>query len=253
MAAFFSVLNYILDVCGMMAFNALDSAFCRWHTNLMKEWTQLVSEAWRWRPSFTQWGHGGWEEGLMGISARVWVCKEGGVLRLDVNIHHDLYHKEKTAEESCCKIWKLKSCLVWVQDHVVCLIWNENNFLFQRTLYFFQVSNTLTAQNQNDIKGTQAEVHFTLVPSHPSCPLSLPTFCTTFGVLTYLSVQYFFLQMLTDKDRTYCSHPPHFITQKCSPHCIELCTLLSLLNQTAWTPLYIGTEKALILFFFTAA
>lgn len=142
---------------------------------------------------------------------------------------------------------KKLSCL---SSRPCCLIWNENNFLFQRTLYFFQVSNTLTVQNQNDIKGTQAEVHFTLVPSHPSCPLSLPTFCTTFGVLTYLSLQYFFLQMLTDKDRTYCSHPPHFITQKCSPHCIELCTLLSLLNQTAWSPLYIDTEEALILFFF---
>lgn len=50
------------------------------------------------------------------------MCKEGDILRLDVNIHCDLYHKEKTAEKSHCKVWKLKNCLVCIQDHVVGLI-----------------------------------------------------------------------------------------------------------------------------------
>ena len=27
------------------------------------------------------------------------MCKEGDIVRLDVNIYHDLYHKEKTAEK----------------------------------------------------------------------------------------------------------------------------------------------------------
>lgn len=80
---FFFIISW--TYMGVMAFNALSSACCKLNTNLMKEWTQLASEAGRWRPSSIEWGHGGQEERLVGIQRECVSVQGGGYFEIKCN------------------------------------------------------------------------------------------------------------------------------------------------------------------------
>lgn len=89
-------------------------------------------------------------------------------------------------------------------------------------------------------------------------PLHICPFPSGLSSLTSHSLYYFwFVGLFTfptglftyaDRTKYTVTHPPHFITQKCSPCRIEFCMLFSLLNRTAQMPLYVSAEKLLIIF-----
>lgn len=124
-----------------------------------------------------------------------------------------------------------KNRLVWAHGPAVCLICNENNLLFQRIQYFFQV-NTFTWFRLQNEEGIVKKPHSSPVPICLTSSHS-PLVCVISGLLACLSFQYFFVLMQIDKNGIYSNSPFPFYYTGCSIHHTLSCMLFSLLDVLA--------------------